>query len=204
MPFYKNWGFALVVIWFVTFFVNWAVHGGDPVSLIFLELAATLAWLVAWTGWSAFVRSRRPLDAQAEHPDQMPVHLWIVTGLAVIWYGMATASYVARHTGGDIAPGHPAAPPYPAWVDVAWALGVWGGLIASLLLPVRARYAVAGFAVSVAGLLVEAVHARPFWLSTGAPGFLVFQGVIVALLLLFYAWRMQRREATRLPMTPVA
>lgn len=197
MPFYKNWGFALVVIWFITFFVNWAVFGGDPFGLIFLELAATLAWSVVWAGWSMWARYRRPQDRIAEHPDQMPVHLWIVTGLAVIWYGMAGSWYVSRQTGGDFLVGHPYPAPYPAWVDAAWAFGVWGGLVASLLLPMRSRYAAPAFGVSAAGLLVEAVHGRPFWLSTGAPGFLVFQGVIVALLLLFYAWRMQRREALR-------
>ena len=123
-----------------------------------------------------------------------PVHLWIVTGLAVIWYGMAAASYVARQTGSDVIPGHPHPPPYPAWVDAAWAFGVWGGLVASLLLPVRSRYAVPVFGVSVAGLLVHSVHARAFWLTTGAPSFMVFQGVVVALLFLFYSSRMQRRE----------
>lgn len=196
MPFYKNWGFALVVIWVVTFFVNWALYGGDPFGLIGLELIATLGWLSAWRGWLAFERSRRPPGAQAGHPDQLPVHLWIVTGFAVIWYGMAAAAYVSRHTGGDVI-----APSYPAWVDAAWAFGIWGGLAASLLLPVRARYAVPAFAVSAAGLLVEAVHALPFWLTTAAPGFLVFQGVVVALLLLFYAWRMQRRDVLRLGAT---
>ena len=193
MPFYKNWGFALVVIWFVTFFVNWAVYGGDPFGLISLELVATFAWLVAWAGWSLFARFRRAQDRQAEQPDQMPAHLWIVTGLAVIWYGMAAASYIARQTGSDVIPGHPHPPPYPAWVDAAWAFGVWGGLAASLLLPVRSRYAIPAFGVSAAGLLVESIHARPYWLTTSAPSLLVFQGVVVALLLLFYAWRMRRR-----------
>lgn len=197
MTFYKNWGFALVVIWFITFFVNWAVTGGDPFDLIFLEFAATLAWSVAWAGWSLWVRYQRPQDAQAEHPDQMPVHLWIVTGLAVIWYGMGAVSYVARQTGSDVLPGVPHPPFYPVWVDTAWAFGVWGGLVASLLLPVRSRQAIPAFGVSVAGLLVEAVHARPFWASTGAPSFMVFQGVVVALLLLFYAWWMRRRDVFR-------
>ena len=191
MPFYKDWGFALVVMWVVTFFVNWAVFGGDPFGLIFLELAATWAWWMAWVGWSRFVK-RRTGHTKVEKSDHLPMHLWPVTGLAVIWYGMAASAYVARQTGSDILP-----PPYPAWVDAAWAFGVWGGLVASLLLPVHSRYAVPAFGVSVAGLLVESVHARPFWLTTGAPSFLIFQGVVVALLLLFYAWWIRRREVLR-------
>ena len=191
MPFYKNWGFALVVIWVVAFFVNWAVFGGDPFGLIGFELGFTLVWLVAWSGRSLFVK-HRPGHTKVEKSDQLPVHLWPVTGLAVIWYGMAAAYYVARQTGSDVIRGD-----YPAWVDAAWALGVWGGLVASLLLPARSRYAVPAFGVSCAGLLVESVHARPFWLTTAAPSFLVFQGVVVALLLLFYAWRMQRRGVLR-------
>lgn len=195
MPFYKDWGFALVAIWVVTFFVNWALYGGDPFGLIGLELIATLAWLIAWGLWSAYSRGRP--GARAARAGQMPVHLWIVSGLALIWYGMGAASYMIRQTGGDSMPGNAHAPPNPFLVDAAWAFGVWGGLAASLLLPARSRYAVPAFAISAAGLLVEAVHARPYWLSTGAPGFAVFQGVIAALLLLFYAWRMQRRKVLR-------
>ncbi len=191
MPFYKNWGFVLLVVWVVAFFANWAVHGGDPINLVVFELGATLIWLIL------YVRFGRQAMANAGEAPQMPVHLWIVTGLAVIWYAMGAASYVASQTGSDVIPGHPHPPPYPAWVDAAWAFGVWGGLVASLLLPMRSRYAVPAFGVSVAGLLVHSVHARPFWLTTGAPSFLVFQGVVVALLLLFYAWRMRRRGVLR-------
>lgn len=196
MPFYKNWGFALVVIWFITFFVNWAVSGGDPFGLIALELVATLAWLVAWSGWSAFVRYRRPGEASAEQPDQMPVHLWIVSGLAVIWNALGATSYVMSKTNTD-----PTAAAnsyqfiaFPVWIDAAFACGVWGGLVASLLLPTRSRYAVAAFAVSVVGLLVKAVYVRAFWPTFDAQNFIAIQGVVVALLLLIYAWRMQRRE----------
>jgi hypothetical protein len=156
------------------------------------ELTATLGWLILYARYG-----RKP-----DHPNQTPVHLWIVTDLAVIWYGMGASSYVARQTGRDVIPGLPHPDPYPAWVDAAWAFGVWGGLVASLLLLVRARYSVPLFAVSVAGLLVESVHARPFWLTTSAPSFLVFQGVFVALLLLLYAWRMRQREVLRLRVTP--
>lgn len=192
MPFYKNWGFALLVIWFVTFFVNWAIYGGDPFGLIGLELVATLAWLITWRVWLAVEHSRRPPGAQVKHPDEVPVHLWVVTGLAVIWSLMGAAGYMARQTRVDTL-----FPPYPFWIDAAWAMGVWGGLAGSLLLIVRVRYAVPVFAVSAAGLLVEALHARPYWLQTAAPGFLVFQGFVIALLLLLYAWRMQRREELR-------
>jgi hypothetical protein len=38
MSFYKNWGFILVALWFVTFFVNWAGSGGDPITLVWLSL----------------------------------------------------------------------------------------------------------------------------------------------------------------------
>lgn len=200
MPFYKNWGFALVVIWFVTFFVNWAVHGGDPFSLIFLELAATFAWLLAWAGWSIFVRRRRPGKAKVGESGQMPVHLWIVGGLAGIWYSMGAVAYVARQTGGDVIVGDPYAAPlvsYPAWVDAAWALGIWAGLAASLLLPARSRYALPAFGVSVAGLLVTAVYVRAVWPTYNAQNLVAIQAAVVALLLFVYAWRMRRRKVLR-------
>ncbi len=191
MPFYKNWGFALVVIWFVTFFVNWAVFGGDPFGLIFLELGFTFAWLVAWL----FVRHRGPHDAPPEHPDQMPVHLWIVTGLAVICYGLAAYSYVVSHTDNDVlaADAHSYQfISFPLWVDAVSACGVWVGLVASLLLPVRSRYSLPAFAVSFASLLVKAVYVRALWPTYDAQIFVASQNAVVALLFLLYAWYMHR------------
>ena len=40
----------------------------------------------------------------------------------------------------------------PYWLDATWALGVWGGLIGSVLLLTRSRYAVSAFTVSLVGL----------------------------------------------------
>ena len=188
MPFYKNWGFALVVIWFITFFVNWAVFGGDPFGLIGLELAATLAWFGAWRGWLEFVERRRPAHAKADESDQLPVHLWPVAGLAVIWNVMGAHTYV-RHATPFVSS--------PPWIDAAWALGIWGGLAASLLLLIRSRHALPAFAVSAAGLLVSAVYVRAVWPTFHAQNMIAIQAAVVALLLLFYAWRMRRREVLR-------
>lgn len=200
MPFYKNWGFALVAIWFATFFVNWAVYGGDPFGLVFLEFAATIAWLVAWAGWSLSVRLRRKGRAKVDQPDQIPVHLWIVTGLAVIWHGSAAVAYVVRQTGSGVIAVDPHRAPvasYPAWIEAASAWGVWGGLAASLLLAVHSRYAVPAFGSSVAGLLVEAVYVRALWPTFDAQNFVAFQNLAVAMLFLFYVWRMRLRELLR-------
>jgi hypothetical protein len=87
-----------------------------------------------------------------------PLHLWIVGLLAVVWNGFGSLDYtmtqarnpawLAQMTAEQRA--FIEAAPY--WLDATWAVGVWGGLIGSLLLLLRSRFAVAAFLVSLLGL----------------------------------------------------
>ena len=204
MPFYKNWGFALVALWIAIFFVNWATFGGDPFGLIFLELAATFAWLVTWAAWRLSAKLRRSGHAEVQDTHQTPVHLWIVTSLAVLCYGLAAYSDVMSYTDNSVLAGDAHTYQFisfPLWVDAVTACSVWIGLLASLLLPLRSWYALPGFAVSVAGLLVKAVYVRVLWPTYDAQIFVAFQNAFVALLFLLYAWYLHR--SGRQPSHPI-
>jgi len=124
-------------------------------------------------------------------------HLWVVGILATVWNAFGCYMYVMAMTRNPAV--METAPPEmvaaldaaPAWSDAAWALGVWGGLAGSILLLLRSRHALAGFGVSLLGLLLTTIYEVSF----GVPVEKVQSATIwgVALLLLFYAFR-QRKD----------
>ncbi len=104
-----------------------------------------------------------------------PAHLWIVGVLALLWNGFGAYDYFMTRTRGaeyiesmmpdiDGAAMMAYIDSFPVWASFGWGLGVWGGLIGSILLLARHRLAVAAFALSLAGAVD-----RP-GLSDHAPG----------------------------------
>ena len=85
------------------------------------------------------------------------MHLWVVGILSFLWncfgcldYTMTNlknASWLAQMTPDQIAWMNG----LPAWLTAFWALGVWGGLVGSILLMMRSRYAVWAFGISCSG-----------------------------------------------------
>ena len=88
-----------------------------------------------------------------------PIHLWIVGVLALAWNGFGCIDYVMTQTQNaayfdammltDAQRAFYAG--FPAYADIAWALGVWGGLAGSLLLLLRNRWAATAFGLSLLG-----------------------------------------------------
>lgn len=113
----------------------------------------------------------------------------------------ANAAYLAQFTAAQIAYYES----YPFWVNLAWALGVWGAIAGSLLLLMRSRHAVWAFALSLAGLLANTLWG--FVLSETPMSAVMNQGAamkiftaliyVVAILLLWYATRQARRGLLR-------
>lgn len=101
-----------------------------------------------------------------------PVHLWIVGILSLIWnaFGVFDYSatqlrlefYVSQFTQEQLNYFFSA----PAWMDGAWATGVWGAFLGSLALLLRKSWAVWLFGLSLLGLLVSTVY--NFGMSEGA------------------------------------
>jgi hypothetical protein len=143
-----------------------------------------------------------------DHARRTPAHLWIVGILAVIWNGFGGFDYLMTQTRNEAYLANFTDPQriyfdsFPAWMEAAWALGVWGGFLGALLLLLRRRWAVAAFAVSLAGLVVTTLYqyvlsSPPEDLMTG--GLMVFQIVIwiVAIALLVYAMSMRHAGVLR-------
>ena len=93
-----------------------------------------------------------------------PVHLWIVAVLATVWNAFGAFDYIMTQTRNEAYLAHFTDPQrayfdsFPMWMEATWAFGVWGGMAGSLLLLLRSRYAVAAFAVSLAGLAASTVY----------------------------------------------
>ncbi|NJC42716.1 hypothetical protein GGQ87_003011 [Brevundimonas alba] len=102
-----------------------------------------------------------------------PWHLWLVGAVAALMNGFGCFDYTMTQLKGDawlanmdltetqLAWFHG----MPAWVDAAWAVGVWGGLLGAILLLLRRKWAVHAFAASFLGWAAGAVYA--FALSNG-------------------------------------
>ena len=137
-----------------------------------------------------------------------PWHLWAVGIASLLWnaggafdYVMTkthNADYLARFTPEQIG----WFDSFPVWMNLAWALGVWGAVAGSVLLLLRHRWAVVAFALSVAGLVIATIYQfalsnMPASLSTS--GGMAFTAAlwVVAILLLWYATRMRARRVLR-------
>ncbi len=137
-----------------------------------------------------------------------PLHLWIVAALATVWNAFGAFDYLMTQTrneaylAGFTDPQRIYFESFPIWMEATWALGVWGGLLGSLLLLMRSRHAVTAFAVSLAGLAISTVY--QYVLSTPPEdmmsGVMMAMNLViwaVAIGLLWYAMRMRRSGVLR-------
>lgn len=135
------------------------------------------------------------------HP--VPMHLWLVGVLSLLWNAMGCFDYLATKLRLDFYMSEFTDAQleyfysFPGWMTIFWALGVWGALLGSLALLFRSRWAITLFAVSLLGMIVSTVHT--VFLSQGleimGTGGAVFSAVIfvIGVLLLVYARRMRAR-----------
>jgi hypothetical protein len=136
-------------------------------------------------------------------PPKTPVHLWIVGVLALLWNAFGAFDFTATQIqlDGYMKQFTPAQLDYfygfPLWVTIAWALGVWGAFLGSVLLLFRCRWAVHLFGASLVGLAVSSVY--NFGLSNGIEimgtvGVVITLVIwVIAILLLYYSMRQVKR-----------
>lgn len=138
-------------------------------------------------------------------PDaRAPWHLWVVGVVAVLWNAVGAMDYVMTQTrNADYMAGFtPEQLAFfyglPAWTIAAWAIGVWGGVLGSLLLLLRKQIAVWVFLASLVGVALTTF--QNYVLSNGmevigGPASVAFTAVIflIALALLLYARAMRKR-----------
>ena len=132
-----------------------------------------------------------------------PWHLWPVGALALLWNGIGAFDYIMTETrnASYMSTFTPEQLTYfygfPMWVVATWALSVWGGVLGSVLLLLRKRWAVPVFGVSLVTMMLTSFY--NFVLTNGlaimgGAGGLIFRSVIfvIAVGLLIYARRLAR------------
>ena len=133
-----------------------------------------------------------------------PFHLWIVSILAILWNAVGAYDYIATQYRIESYMSQFTAEQleyfysFPAWMDAAWAVGIWGAFLGSIALLLRKAWAVWLFGASILGLAGSTVY--NFVLMDGAAamgeGAAMFTGIIwiIALFLYFYAQAMAKRR----------
>jgi hypothetical protein len=142
-----------------------------------------------------------------------PAHLWIVGILSLLWSCFGAYDYVMTrmHNMDYLKSSMPGVDPQVAldWIDgmpmfaqFGWGLGVWSGLLGSLLLLMRSRFAVWAFAASMLGIVLgigyQLVAAPPL---PGASGTMYqvmpYVIIVVGVALLAFSQAMARKGVLR-------
>jgi len=142
-----------------------------------------------------------------------PMHLWVVGFLSLLWNGFGAYDYLmTRMRDADyLASAMPGVDPnailawidaFPLWAQIGWGLGVWMGLLGTVLLLIRSRWAVWSFLLSLVGALLglgyQLAVAPPMPGGDGAMAKIMPLIVIaVAVALYLYARVMERKGVLR-------
>ena len=136
-------------------------------------------------------------------PAATPWHLWVVGLVSLLWNCFGGYDYVMSMTGnleyfqmmGFGAEEVAWVDALPAWSKAAWAIGVWGSVLGSLLLLLRSRFAELAFLASLAGALVSSVYLlsvdKPASMSGGVAVILP----VVIMILIVAQWYYAKRQA---------
>jgi hypothetical protein len=143
-----------------------------------------------------------------------PAHLWIVGILSLLWSCFGAYDYWMSHARNTdyIAKAMPGVDPnaalawmdaMPMYVKAGWGLGVWLGLLGSVLLLLRSRWAVWSFGISFVGAVLSLGYqialAPPL---EGAPTGAFYTAmpyaiILIAAFLAWYAWTMEKKGVLR-------
>jgi hypothetical protein len=148
-------------------------------------------------------------DATAKPSQAAPWHLWLVAIVGVFWNGFGGYDYTMTKTGGDEylrAFGMTEAQiayfnDMPAWMTAAWAIGVWGAVLGTILLLLRSKWAFPVFVISFAAFLASLIYQ---YALTNAGEIMGAQSAIMSAVItagcvffIWYAWAMTKRGVLR-------
>ena len=151
---------------------------------------------------------------------RMPWHLWVVGVIAVLWNAYGGYDYTMSMTQGATYMAASGMTPdqiayydtMPVWMTGVWAIGVWGGVLGSLLLLMRNKLAFPVFAVSFGAFLLSLLYVYGLSDSGKMMGFMMKDGVKVASSMIiimnvviavgcafftWYAWTMSKKSVLR-------
>jgi hypothetical protein len=136
-----------------------------------------------------------------------PKHLWVIGGLALPWNSVGAFDYLMTQTQNEAYMGQftPEQLEYfysfPPWLVSFWALAVWGGVLGSILLLFRKKWAVPVFLVSLVSMVVTSFYNFGFTDGLERMGTVgaIFSAVIfvIAVGLWLYARAMAERGVLR-------
>lgn len=103
-------------------------------------------------------------ELQSNSSVKAPWHLWVVGIVGLLWSAMGAMDYVMTKL--RIEEYMAAFTPeqleffygFPIWVNTAWAIAVWGGVIGTILLLLRKSSAVWVLLASFLAMVVTAIH----------------------------------------------
>lgn len=137
-------------------------------------------------------------------PVPTPTHLWVVGILSLLWNGFGAYDYTMSHVGGLAyfetmgldAEAFAWFEAMPVWATAAWAVGVWGSVVGSILLLARSRHAATAFLLSIVGAALSFAYQftdadKPASMQGGA----ALAMPVVILLLIVAQWYYARRQA---------
>lgn len=133
----------------------------------------------------------------SERVSTRPWHLWAVAIVGLLWNSYGSLDYTMTALQGetwlrsqgmtDAAIAFTEA--MPAWMTAVWAAGVWGGLLGSLLLLLRSRWALIVFVVSLAAYVMSLIY--QFVLTNGSevmPENIWIMQTVILFVCLFFVW----------------
>ena len=130
-----------------------------------------------------------------------PWHLWAVGMLALLWNGFGGYDYVMTQTNNAayLAQFTPEQRAYfdsfPMWMEVVWAVGVWGAVLGSVLLLLRSKWAFHAFLASLIAFAGSVVYGQ----TSGGAAVMGTTGMVfsAAIFLLGLGFVMYSRMMTR-------
>ena len=142
-----------------------------------------------------------------------PAHLWIVGILSLLWNGMGCFDYVMTRMRNTeyLSSAMPSVDPnamlawidsFPIYAQIGWGLGVWMGLLGSILLLLRNRWAVWSYGLSMLGAILGLgyqIALAPPLAGADRPidKMMPFVIIIAAVALFLYARAMEKRAILR-------
>lgn len=127
---------------------------------------------------------------------------WIIAVFALVWNLIGVAMWYLQVTMSSeqlalmTAPQRQVYEGTPGWINIAFAVAVFAGVLGSLGLLLKKRWATTMFLLSLAALVVQVIGAfvvTPAWAAYGPAG-LVMPAVLVAIAL-FLLWYANKAKA---------
>ncbi len=142
-----------------------------------------------------------------------PTQLWIVGVLATLWNCWGAYDYIMTRTRNmdylSSMPGVDAnemlayVEAFPIYAQIGWGLGVWMGLLGSILLLFRSRWAVWAFSLSLVGMALSFGYMylggaqMPAGSDEGIMAYFPLVIIVIGTALFFYARAMEKKGVLR-------